>query len=167
PGRPRGCVRARHAAARRRAGARLDGGRRPDQFARGALRLHRRGRRVGRSNIRDRRYAGRVRRRQAGRERVLTLRRRVFHLDTGRGKRFALLTSPAASAPIGGLLFLHPFAEEMNKSRRMVALAARAFASAGWAVLQVDLAGCGDSEGDFADADWQTWLDDVSHAWSV
>jgi exosortase A-associated hydrolase 2 len=64
-------------------------------------------------------------------------------------------------------LFVPPFAEELNKSRRMVALAARAFALRGWAVLQFDLLGCGDSAGDFADATWLAWLDDVTlgHAW--
>lgn len=93
------------------------------------------------------------------------IRRDAFHIETRRGRRFALLTLPGAGAPVGGLLFVHPFAEEMNKSRRMAALAASGFASAGWAVLQVDLTGCGDSEGDFEDADWQSWLDDVSAAW--
>jgi exosortase A-associated hydrolase 2 len=60
------------------------------------------------------------------------------------------------------LLFLHPFAEEMNKSRRTVALAAEAFALQGWLVLQIDFVGCGDSDGDFGDADWQAWLDDAA-----
>lgn len=53
----------------------------------------------------------------------------------------------------------------MNKSRRMVALAASEFAERGWIVLQMDLFGCGDSEGDFGDADWQHWLNDLSFAW--
>jgi exosortase A-associated hydrolase 2 len=47
----------------------------------------------------------------------------------------------------------------------MSALAAVAFASRGWAVLQIDLHGCGDSSGDFGDATWQSWLSDVSAAW--
>ncbi len=62
------------------------------------------------------------------------------------------------------MLFVHPFAEEMNKSRRMAALQARALALHGWTVLQIDLFGCGDSEGEFAEADWQRWLADVSQA---
>jgi pimeloyl-ACP methyl ester carboxylesterase len=45
---------------------------------------------------------------------------------------------------------VHPFAEEMNKSRRMAALQSRALAAQGYAVLQIDLFGCGDSGGDFA-----------------
>jgi uncharacterized protein len=59
------------------------------------------------------------------------------------------------------VLYIHPFAEEMNRCRRMAALQARALAEAGWLVLQVDLFGCGDSAGDFGDATWARWLDDV------
>jgi len=42
----------------------------------------------------------------------------------------------------------------MNKSRRMVALQARALAGRGFAVLQMDALGCGDSAGDMQDATW-------------
>lgn len=62
------------------------------------------------------------------------------------------------------MLYVHPFAEEMHKSRRMVAEMARRFARHGIAVLQVDLTGCGDSAGDFGDASWQRWRDDVTAA---
>ena len=65
------------------------------------------------------------------------------------------------AAPRGRLLYLHPFAEEMNKSRRMAALACRALAAAGFAVLQIDLRGCGDSSADFGDASWADWQADV------
>lgn len=87
----------------------------------------------------------------------------AFFLPIGQGKRFCVLHTAAAAAR-GALLFVHPFAEEMNISRRMAALQARAFARAGWTVLQMDLFGCGDSSGDFADADWQRWLDDIAEA---
>ena len=43
----------------------------------------------------------------------------------------------------------------------MAALQSRALASAGFSVLQIDLHGCGDSSGDFADVSWQHWIDDV------
>ncbi|MEN9478057.1 MAG: hypothetical protein RLZZ300_2198, partial [Pseudomonadota bacterium] len=59
------------------------------------------------------------------------------------------------------MLYIHPFAEEMNKSRRMAALQSRALAATGYDVLQVDLLGCGDSSGDFSDASWQAWREDV------
>ncbi|WEN41445.1 hypothetical protein CKCBHOJB_00997 [Thauera sp. GDN1] len=94
------------------------------------------------------------------------LRREAFFMSAPGGDRFCLLTIPSG-APCGALLFVPPFAEELNKSRRMVGLAARAFAGQGWAVLQMDLLGCGDSAGDFGDASWQAWVDDVGrgYAW--
>ena len=38
---------------------------------------------------------------------------------------------------------------------------ARALAASGYGVLQIDLYGCGDSSGDFGDATWQHWKEDV------
>ncbi|WP_431262864.1 hydrolase 2, exosortase A system-associated [Roseateles chitinivorans] len=90
-----------------------------------------------------------------------------FFLDDGAGgQRLCVHYPPAAAAtgetaPRGQILLLPPFAEEMNKSRRMTALAARAFAAAGFEVLTIDLLGCGDSSGDFGDAAWGLWQDDV------
>ncbi len=52
----------------------------------------------------------------------------------------------------------------MNKSRRMAAMQSRALAAFGCEVLQVDLAGCGDSSGDFGSANWTDWVDDVARA---
>jgi exosortase A-associated hydrolase 2 len=63
--------------------------------------------------------------------------------------------------PRAAIVYVHPFAEEMNKSRRMASLQARAMSEAGYSVLQPDLLGCGDSSGDFGDASWQAWIDDV------
>lgn len=90
-----------------------------------------------------------------------------FFLPSPRGPLFCLSLAPARPPVRGAVLYLHPFAEEMHKSRRMAALQARAFAEAGYAVLQPDLTGCGDSAGDFGDADWDAWQDDVrlAHAW--
>lgn len=81
-------------------------------------------------------------------------------------QRFCLF-HPAQGDQRGTVLYLHPFAEEMNKSRRMAALQTRQLAERGYAVLQIDLLGCGDSAGDFGNATWQGWLDDVlaAHAW--
>ncbi|WP_343051237.1 hydrolase 2, exosortase A system-associated [Pseudaquabacterium terrae] len=73
-------------------------------------------------------------------------------------------TPDAPAAPRGAVLYLHPFAEEMNKVRRMAALQARALAAAGYAVLQLDLRGCGDSGAEFEDASWAGWLDDALFA---
>jgi uncharacterized protein len=89
----------------------------------------------------------------------------AFFLPVQRGRRFCIRHEPnAEAARRGGLLYIQPFAEEMNKSRRMAALQARALAEAGWTVLQMDLYGCGDSEGDFGEADWPQWLADVADA---
>lgn len=90
-----------------------------------------------------------------------------FFLESPRGPLFCIYLSPSNSVPKGSLLYLHPFGEEMHKSRRMAALQARAFAARGYAVLQIDLTGCGDSAGDFADASWSVWRDDarLAHAW--
>ena len=80
----------------------------------------------------------------------------------GAGQLYCRLHRPAAGvAPRGALVYVHPWCEEMNKSRRMAALQARRLADSGWAVLQVDLLGCGDSSGDFGDADWGAWTEDV------
>jgi exosortase A-associated hydrolase 2 len=86
-----------------------------------------------------------------------------FFLQSAAGPRFCLFHAPAGPRR-GALVYLHPFAEEMNKSRRMAALGARALAAQGVGVLQVDLHGCGDSDGEFAQARWDGWLRDVAAA---
>lgn len=53
------------------------------------------------------------------------------------------------------------FAEEMNKSRRMVNLQAHILAKQGWRVTIFDLYGTGDSDGDFRDATWDIWMQDL------
>src|ERR1700750_2791898 len=84
--------------------------------------------------------------------------------DEAGGQRLCVLHGPQGDAVLGAMVYVHPFAEEMNKSRRMAALQARAFARAGHAVLQIDLLGCGDSSGDSGDATWEAWVDDVVRA---
>jgi exosortase A-associated hydrolase 2 len=87
----------------------------------------------------------------------------AFFLAAGGGERLCIF-HPAMGAPLGSVVYVHPFAEEMNKSRRMAALQARAFAARGYNVLQIDLFGCGDSSGDFADARWDIWKEDIALA---
>lgn len=94
----------------------------------------------------------------------------AFFLPTTRtdgnnqGQRFYLF-HPCQGALVRGLVvYIHPFAEEMNKARRMAALQSRALAQAGYSVLQIDLLGCGDSSGDFGDATWRDWISDVVQA---
>ena len=83
-----------------------------------------------------------------------------FFLDTPAGRRFCIHV-PAHGTARGAVLHVHPFAEEMNRARRMASLTARALADAGYDVLLMDLGGCGDSAGDFGDATWVGWIDDV------
>jgi uncharacterized protein len=86
---------------------------------------------------------------------------RAFFLP---GQRFCIF-HPAHGAPVrSAVVYVHPWAEEMNKARRMVAMQARALAAAGHAVLLLDLQGCGDSSDDFGDATWAQWVADVGHA---
>lgn len=86
-----------------------------------------------------------------------------FFLPAPGGARFCLYHA-CPGAPRAALVYLHPFAEELNRSRRAVACTARALAASGVAVLQIDLGGCGDSAGEFADASWDGWLDDTAAA---
>lgn len=86
-------------------------------------------------------------------------------VDSGHGnQRFCMLHPSGRTQALGAVVYVHPFAEEMNKARRMAAMQARAMAGAGYDVLQIDLLGCGDSSGDFGDATWQDWTDDVLRA---
>lgn len=87
----------------------------------------------------------------------------ALFVAAGSGQRLYVCHA-AKGPPRGGVLHVPAFAEEMNKSRRMVTLQARALAAAGWTVLIPDLAGCGDSSGEFAEARWEDWLDDVQRA---
>jgi len=92
---------------------------------------------------------------------------RPFFLQTEAGHRFCVYHPAISEKTRGAILYLHPFAEEMNKSRRMAALQARAMAEAGYHVLQLDLLGCGDSSGDFTDASWSAWREDslLAYRW--
>lgn len=84
--------------------------------------------------------------------------------DHAQAQRLCVFHPAHTATPTAALVFVHAFAEEMNKARRMVALQARALAEAGYAVLQIDLHGCGDSGGDFGDTSWASWLADIELA---
>lgn len=90
-----------------------------------------------------------------------------FHRAADRNAaRFCFFHAPARQPARGSVLAVHAFAEEMNKTRAVAADGARALASAGFAVLQIDLTGCGDSAGDFEDASWAAWMADLTDAWA-
>lgn len=85
-------------------------------------------------------------------------------LDHPQRKLFYLLLEPTRGEVQGSILYLPPFTEELNKSRRIVASQARALAESGYRVMLLDLSGCGDGAGEFVDASWQTWLEDAQFA---
>ena len=62
-------------------------------------------------------------------------------------------------------LYVPPAGDEMNKSRRTVALQARNLASHGATVAILDPRGTGDSAGEYRDATWKGWREDVEFAW--
>lgn len=81
------------------------------------------------------------------------------------GGRFCIHHEPPRGKQHGrGIVYVHPFGDEMNKARRMAALQSRRLAAEGWSVLQIDLHGCGDSAGEFGEARWETWCADVRAA---
>lgn len=78
------------------------------------------------------------------------------------GVRFCIHHPPARHAGSGvAIVFAPAFAEEMNKSRHVVAQTARRLSEMGIGVLLIDLLGCGDSSGSFDEATWTTWRDDI------
>lgn len=91
-------------------------------------------------------------------------RAQSFYLDAGGRSLHCVFYKAVGTAKKGAVLYVPPFAEELNKSRRMVALQARVLAEVGWSVLLLDLTGCGDSSGDFSEAGWNAWLDDIAQA---
>lgn len=83
------------------------------------------------------------------------------------GSRLRFVSEPSDKRPIGTVVCVPAFAEEMNKTRHMCARMARLLAEDGWRVSQRDLLGCGDSSGDFADASWAAWIQDLEDEFSL
>lgn len=90
---------------------------------------------------------------------------RPVFIEGPSGPLFAIHHSSAEGRRSNGaVLYIPPFAEEMNRSRRMAALQARALASRGIDTLLLDLFGTGDSAGDFRDAELTSWFGDIMAA---
>ncbi len=86
-----------------------------------------------------------------------------FFLPGAARELFAMYYPPAETGlDSGSVLYVHPFAGEMFASRNIISALARQLAGAGLGVLTVDLYGCGDSSGDFSDARWEIWRDDLA-----
>lgn len=94
-------------------------------------------------------------------------KRELFFLPGESGRLFAIYQHPITrkfSSETRDIVYIHPFADEMNKSRRMAALQAKAFSRVGFGVLQIDLYGCGDSSGEFSEARWHIWKENIDTA---
>jgi len=82
------------------------------------------------------------------------------------GPLAVVLWQPPVGTPVRcSMLYVPPAADEMNKSRRMVALQARALSFYGIEVAILDLRGTGDSAGEHGDATWEGWSADVVCVW--
>ena len=79
-----------------------------------------------------------------------------------RGNLIGFYHPPAVKGgAVGDVLLVPAFAEEMNRCRSMVTMQAHALARIGMGTLVLDLYGTGDSAGDFEEADWDGWRDDL------
>ncbi len=82
----------------------------------------------------------------------------LFFLDPDSNRLFASAAVPVAGAPRHGVVVCPAFAEEMNRTRRTIRLFMEQASLEGLATINVDLAGTGDSAGEFSDARWEDWL---------
>jgi exosortase A-associated hydrolase 2 len=92
----------------------------------------------------------------------------TFFLESPSGRILATHHLPGESQALRGhVLVVPPFNEEMNRCRSMLTLQAKDFAALGYGTLVIDLHGTGDSDGEYRDARWTVWLDDigVAHRW--
>lgn len=78
------------------------------------------------------------------------------------GRRIFFLLRAPSGACQRCVLIVPPFAEEMNKSRRMMSLAAQALSQRGVAVATFDLPGTGDSDGEFGEVTWDDWVSSIA-----
>jgi exosortase A-associated hydrolase 2 len=77
------------------------------------------------------------------------------------GRRILVVSRPPAHPDRPCVLLVPPFGEEMNKTRAMYADVGRRLARRGYGCVLPDLYGTGDSDGEFRDANWTSWCDDL------
>ncbi|GAB6054300.1 hydrolase 2, exosortase A system-associated [Magnetospira thiophila] len=85
-------------------------------------------------------------------------------IDGPQGPLFVLRHGPPPEKARGAVLFLPPFAEEHNRSRRMAHLMGQALAARNVATFLLDPHGTGDSAGEFQQARWAIWKADAQAA---
>jgi len=88
-------------------------------------------------------------------------------LDGPAGALFSVYVAPRRGPIRGGLLHVPALVDEQNKARHLVAAQARALARTGFATLVVDPRGTGDSAGEYQDASWEGWLQDLERGLEI
>ena len=90
---------------------------------------------------------------------------RPFFLPSSAGRIFCIYHEPSGDVETWGNVLVVPgFNEEMNRCRSMVTIQAQALAQQGLGTLVIDLYGTGESDGEYGDARWDTWLEDIRYA---
>lgn len=87
-----------------------------------------------------------------------------FFFANGSCRLFGMLHEAENDSPVNGYVFCYPFAEERLWAHRVYVDFARELSRRGDPVLRFDYTGNGDSEGNFEDADVETWLSDIDCA---
>lgn len=80
------------------------------------------------------------------------------------GPLFAMFYPTEGNSVSNAILHIPAFGEEMNKTRRIVAVQAKRFSALNQSVLVIDLFGTGDSAGEFHEATWSIWLENIDTA---
>ena len=84
-------------------------------------------------------------------------------VESAEGRLFVMEYIPDASVDRHhAIIFVPPFAEEMNRCRVTVSRQARALAEIGFRPIVFDLYGTGESGGDFSEASWAIWCKNIS-----
>lgn len=81
-------------------------------------------------------------------------------IDGPNGRLFALFFDAGAAAK-DAVVYLPPFAEEMNRCRALASQQARRLALSGTSCLLLDPCGTGDSSGDLDQVTWDDWIADT------
>lgn len=85
-----------------------------------------------------------------------------FFLPCANGRLFCVYHEPTSETEQwGNVLVVPAFNEEMNRCRSMVTIQAQALAKAGVGTLVVDLFGTGESDGEYGEARWDIWIDNI------
>jgi pimeloyl-ACP methyl ester carboxylesterase len=89
----------------------------------------------------------------------LTLRHRPNSYWLGDGPFAIPVVEVGARTALNCFIFVPPFAEEMNRSRRLLSLLSHKLANNGHRAILYDLPGTGDSQLDFAQARLSHWIE--------